>query len=84
MLGCLLGGTSFKHSLGVSIGMMTRGGEQLLILVIAAQVLGAGSSMFVNSILIPVTIISMVLTLFLSPLLLKLFFRTEPEEKEEF
>lgn len=83
VLGCLLGGTSFKHSLGVGIGMMTRGGEQLLILVIAAQVLGssAGSTMFVNSILIPVTIISMVITLFLSPALLKLFFRSEPAEE---
>jgi len=86
VLGCMLGGTSFRHSLGVGIGMMTRGGEQLLILVIAAQVLGsgAGANMFVNSILIPVTIISMVITLFLSPLLLKLFFRFEPKEEQGF
>jgi len=64
--------------------MLTRGGEQLLILVIAAQVLGVGGEMFINQILIPVTIIAMVITLFLSPLLLKVFFRTEPEEAEEF
>jgi Kef-type K+ transport system membrane component KefB len=84
MAGAMLGGTSFHHALGASIGMMTRGGEQLLILVIAAQVLGAGSAMFVNSILIPVTIISMVITLFLSPALLKLFFKFEPKEEQVF
>jgi Kef-type K+ transport system membrane component KefB len=84
MLGCLAGGTTLKQSVGVAIGMLTRGGEQLLILVIAAQVLGAAGGMFINQILIPVTIIAMVITLFLSPLLLKVFFRSEPEEEEQF
>jgi Kef-type K+ transport system membrane component KefB len=86
LLGAMLGGVSFRHSLGASVGMMTRGGEQLLILVIAAQVLGSGASatLFVNGILIPVTIISMVITLFLSPALLKLFFKYEPEEEDAF
>ncbi|MFH1450571.1 MAG: cation:proton antiporter, partial [archaeon] len=40
MAGCMLGGNTLKQSIGVGVGMLTRGGEQLLILVIAAQVLG--------------------------------------------
>jgi len=79
MIGGILGGVSFRHALGASIGLSTRGGEQLLILVIAAQLGLFGN--FVDTILIPVTILAMLITVFLSPALLKLFFKYEPAEE---
>lgn len=84
MLGCLVTGISIKHSTGVALGMLTRGGEQLLILVIAAQVLGAGGTIFINTLLTPITLLAMLLTIFTTPFLLRWFFRSEPKEAQEF
>ena len=82
LVGNIVGGmvarVSFRDSLGAAIGLSTRGGEQLLILVIAAQLGVFGS--FVPQVLIPVTILAMVFTIFVSPVLLKLFFRKYGEQ----
>lgn len=77
-LGGVLTGLGAWRSVGAGIGLSARGGEQLLILVIAAQLGIFGD--FVSTILIPVTIVTMLLTIFISPLLLKMFFRYEPQE----
>jgi Kef-type K+ transport system membrane component KefB len=67
-----------RDSLGAAIGLSTRGGEQLLILVIATQLGVFGE--FVPQVLIPVTILAMIFTIFISPALLKLFFKKYGEE----
>lgn len=72
-LGSVAAGLNLKESTGVSLGLTTRGGEQLLILVIAAQMGVFGT--FVDSILIPVTIIAMLITIFVSPVMLKIYFK---------
>lgn len=77
MLGCMLAGVNWQESLGVSLGMTTRGGEQLLILVIAQQlgVFMVGTTDYLTSIVIPTTILTMLLTIFISPISLKMFFK---------
>lgn len=77
IVGGVVAGISYRDSLGAAIGLSTRGGEQLLILVIAAQLGVFGA--FVPQVLIPVTIIAMVITIFVSPVLLKMFFKKYAE-----
>ena len=72
-IGALIMRAGLKDSLGSAIGLINLGGDQLLVIVILAQ-LGIFKGM-IETTFLPSVVIVMVITMFLAPLLLKGFFK---------
>ncbi len=77
-IGALVSGTGLRESLGAAIGLVNLGGDQLLVVIILSQLGIFGE--ILTATLLPSVVIVMVITMFLAPLLLKVFFKYYPDE----
>lgn len=78
-LGALITKTGLRESLGAALGLVNLGGDQLLVIIILSQLEIFGD--FLTETLLPSVVIVMVVTMFLAPALLKVFFDYYPDDE---